>query len=559
MKLTRILILLLVVGIFSCEMEYKENPNEPTKTTPNTVFNHTVKATMDDLNALFFGGGRFSQVTVQYWQQAEYGDEDRYGYRESMRNYWEQFYYDLKNFKQVIDINTNPETKEQASAYGDNAAQIACSRIMMTYLFNEMTNVWGPIPYWSFGKKDNQDFQALKLADNPDLNQPKYVKEETIHEDMLSELKAAYDQLEGAQGFTSGDPIYGGNTAKWQKFANSLRLRIAVKIKDAMPQTAQTHIDDVLNNSGDYIKSNADNAVFVYGTADKNSAPYYYGVNVDKRRDFAMSNTLVTLMQGNNIMEIDRTIVKENPFDSIQDPRLPIYAKEKFEYEEKDTTRSDLSLYGGMPIVKNSDIAEEINWMSYPGRAIDDKPDYPEVLMEYAEVEFLLSELSQEGGKWDNAHYKDAVSANMNRWNSVDETYDISNIDNFVENELPDISSMTEADRKEHVMTQKYIAMYMQANLTFQEYRRTGQPEFLIKPGDVYGVYDAEEDTVYGNPITDENFKFEAIPDVNDLPYRMKYPAYETTLNEENNAEAIGWLSNGNVQNSPLIWDDAAN
>jgi hypothetical protein len=533
-------------------MEYKENPNEPTTTTPNTVFNHAVKASIDDLNDLFFGGGRFSQVTVQYWQQAEYGDEDRYGYRESMRQFWEDFYYDLKNFKKVIELNTNPETKDRASAYGDNAAQIACSRIMMTYLFNEMTNVWGPIPYWSYGQKDNKDFQALKIEDNPDLKSPKYVKQETIHEDMLNELKAAYDQLEGTEGFTSGDRIYGGNTAKWQKFANSLRLRIAVKIQDAMPQLAQTHINEV-TSSGDYMQSNEDNAVFIYGEADKNASPYYRGVNVDFRRDFAVSNTIVTLMQGNDIMDINRNIVSENPFDSIKDPRLPIYAKPKFEYEALDTNRSDFSLYGGMPIVKNSDIAEEINWMSYPGSAIDDKPDFPEVLMEYAEVEFLLSEINN----WDNTHYKNAVRANIQRWNQVEEgSYEITGIDNFVQNELPDISSMTTEQKKEHVLTQKYIAMYMQANLAFTEYRRTGQPEFLIQPGDEYGVYDAEKDTVFGNPISQDNFVFEAIPDINDLPNRMMYPAYEQTLNGENYKEARGWLSNGDALDSPLIWDN---
>ena len=548
MKLTKVLIILMVIGIVSsCEMDYKENPNEPTTTTPNTVFNHAVKATMDDLNDLFFGGGRFTQVTVQYWQQAEYGDEDRYSYRESMRQFWEDFYYDLKNFKKVIELNEDPATKDEASAYGDNAAQIACSRIMMTYVFNEMTNVWGPIPYWSYGSQDNDNFQALRLDNEPDQIYPQYVKQEVIHEDMLKELSEAYDQLEGTEGFTSGDNIYNGDTEKWQKFANSLRLRIAVKIQDALPSLAQTHIDEV-RNSGDYMQSNEDNAVFVYGTADKNSAPYYYGVNVDMRRDFAVANSFVTLLQGNDLVDMDGNSLSDNPFDGIKDPRLPIFAKPNSEGN-----------YVGMPIAEDSDIAALIDWKSYPGAAIDDKPDFPEVLMEYAEVEFLLSELDN----WESQHYENAVEANLKRWNNVDADHDISagvedfpTIEEYM-NQLPDISGLSAQERKEHVLTQKYIALYMQANQAYAEYRRTGYPQTLIEPGDEYGVYDPAKDTIYGDASQEgaAPFVFNPIPDLNDLPNRMQYPSYEQTLNGENYKEAREWLPNGDAQDSPLIWD----
>lgn len=542
MKITKILILLIVIGITSCEVDYYEDPNEPVETTPNTVFNHAVKQTMDHLNALFFGGGRFSQVTMQYWQQSEYGDEDRYAYRESMREYFEQFYYDLENFRRVIELNTDDETKGEASAYGDNDAQIACARIMMTYLFNEMTNVWGPIPYWSYGGRDNEDFQALNLTGEGEIIYPAYVKEDVIHEDMLNELDEAYEQLEGTDGFTSGDRIYGGDTDKWQKFANSLRLRIALKIRGADAELADEHIDDVLDTDDDYIKSNEENAIFRYETSDKNSAPYYYGVNVGNRDDFAVGNAFMTLLQGNDIVDLDGNSLTDNPFDGLVDPRIPIFAKPNPDGN-----------YVGMPIAENSAVAGVIEWKSRAGAAIDDKPDFPEVLMEYAEVEFILSELND----WSNDNYKDGVRANMERWNGVDEETDISGeIDDYVD-DLPDISGLSEEERKEHVLTQKYIALYMQANTAFTEYRRTGYPQILVMPGFEYGVYDPAEDTIYGDDSGDdvEPFVFNPIPDLNDLPNRMKYPGYEQTLNGENYEEAVGWLENGNALDSPLWWD----
>ncbi|MFO7883163.1 MAG: SusD/RagB family nutrient-binding outer membrane lipoprotein [Kosmotogaceae bacterium] len=542
MKITKILILLIVIGITSCEVDYYEDPNEPVTTPPNTVFNHAVKQSMDHLNALFFGGGRFSQVTMQYWQQSEYGDEDRYAYRESMREYFEQFYYDLKNFKKVIELNVNDETREEASAYGDNDAQIACSRIMMAYLFNEMTNVWGPIPYWSYGGDDNEDFQALELDSDDQIIYPEYVTQEVIHGDILNELDEAYDQLEGTDGFVSGDRIYGGDTENWQKFANSLRLRIALKIKDVDSELAQTHIDDVMAD-GDYISNHEESAVFVYGTSDKNSAPYYYGVHVGNRDDFAVGNAFMTLLQGNDIVDMDGTSLTDNPFDGIEDPRIPIFAKPNPDGN-----------YVGMPIAEDSDVAAQIDWKSRAGSAIDDKPDFPEVLMEWAEVEFILSELND----WDNEHYKTGVRANMERWNGVDEETDISGeIDDFVDNQLPDISELTGAEQEEHVLTQKYIALYMQANTAFTEYRRTGYPQTLVKPGDEYGVYDPAIDTIYGDASQEgaEPFVFNPIPDLTDLPNRMRYPSYEQTLNGTNYNEAREWLENGDAQDSPLYWD----
>lgn len=543
MKITKILILLIVIGIASCETDYYDDPNEPESANPNTVFNYAVKSSLDHLNALFFGGGRFTQVTMQYWQQAEYGDEDRYAYRESMREYFERFYYDLENFRRVIELNEDPETKAIAATYGDNEAQIACARIMMAYLFNEMTNVWGPLPYWSYGGQDNEDFQALKLDSEDEIIYPKYVEESVIHEDILNELDEAYDQLEGTSGFNSGDRLYYGDTDKWQKFANSLRLRIALKIRDIDQTLADQHIDDVRNTDDDYIKSNEDNAVFVYGATDKNSAPYYYGVHVGMRRDFAVGNSFVTLLQGNDLVDTSGTSISDNPFTGVEDPRLPIYAK----------MNSD-SNYVGMPIAEDSDVAALIGWKSYPGRVIDDKPDFHEVLMEYAEVEFILSELDG----WDNTRYKDAVRANVERWNDLDAEQDISGeIDDFVNNQLDDISALTPEEQEEHVLTQKYIALYMQANTAFTEYRRTGYPKTLIMPGDEYGVYDPAKDTIYIDTYNDAPFVFDPIPDeiTNDLPSRMKYPNYEQTLNGENYKEARQWLDNGDALTSKLWWD----
>ena len=542
MKIIKAFIILLVITFASCDVDYYDNPNDPTTPPSNAVFNDAVFQIIDDTRSVWFGGGRFTLVTMQYWHQSEYGDEDRYGYRESMREYWEDFYYNLENLRQVIVLNEDPATRDAASAYGHNEAQIACTRIMMSYMFNIMADTWGAIPYWSYGTQDEQ-FQALRITGEDEILSPAYAPQEKIYADLLSELQGAYQQLNNlpanASGFTSGDNIYDGDIDKWMKFANSLRLRIAMKVREANQSLGQQHIDDVIN-SGVHFTSNEDNAIFQYETVDKNSAPAYNQWYVGNRSDFAVGNAFIQLLKGENVPDHDGNPLTDNPFLGTQDPRLQIYAQDNNQTSYPYGSRNpDIGDYVGMPIAENSAIAAAFVWESLPGTAIIERPDFEMTLMEYAEVEFILSELNG----WDQTHYEDGVRASMEKWNNMDSEHDISgDIDTYIAN-LPAASETT-------VLAQKYIALYMEPTTAWSEYRRTNTifPDILVMPGDQYSVYVPSIDSTF-------NYQFNPISDVTDLPFRMRYPQQEQTLNADNYQEAVGWLENGDTQRSRLWWD----
>ena len=90
MKVFKTIIVIALLAFTACDVDYYTNPNEPTTPPSSAVFNHAVDQIVTDTRDVWFAG-RFTTVTMQYWQQSEYGDEDRYGYRESMREYWEDF------------------------------------------------------------------------------------------------------------------------------------------------------------------------------------------------------------------------------------------------------------------------------------------------------------------------------------------------------------------------------------------------------------------------------------------------------------------------------------
>jgi hypothetical protein len=109
-----------------------------------------------------------------------------------------------------------------ATKFGANANQIATARIMKAYLYWTITDRWGDMPY----------FEALKGSANLS---PKYDTQEAIYKDLLKELKEAIRPFQSAGTKVQGDIIYGGDVTKWQKFANSLRMLIALRTSKVYP------------------------------------------------------------------------------------------------------------------------------------------------------------------------------------------------------------------------------------------------------------------------------------------------------------------------------------
>lgn len=164
-------------------------------------------------------------------------------------------------------------------------------------------------------------------------------------------------------------------------------------------------------------------------------------------------------------------------------------------------------------------------WNIYNAQNIVLHADATVILMDYAEVCFILSEL----GNWDQAQYDAGVMASLEYWGA-----DADATAAYVA-ELP-------AANAETVMTQKYIALYMNGYEAWAEWRRTGYPKSIIQVGDLTGP------TVAGTAIT-----FTAI--VGDaIPRRLTYPAQEYTINQAN-VEAAASTIGGDQFSTKLIWD----
>ena len=202
-----------IVGISmafaGCTGDFDNMNTDPNNPTPGSV---------DPKFQLIFIQGRGIPYANQ-WQQidqlmistlCEYSAND--GLSASDYNIDSRYIDDLWNLSYTVLTNANSliSANEDKPIY-NNVVQMA--RIWKAYVMLRLTNCIGDVPY-------------SEAAD--DIDQPKYDTQKDIYYTIFDELKDAVSKLDesAANNVGSYDLIYGGDAAKWKKFANSIRLRM---------------------------------------------------------------------------------------------------------------------------------------------------------------------------------------------------------------------------------------------------------------------------------------------------------------------------------------------
>ncbi len=263
-----------------------DNPNGPTDVQPPSMLSNAIQTVVNRVdgpnnNLDTRGGG----LWVQYYAEIQYRDEDKYIVRPGVDGEWGMYSGPLEDFQRMINKGVAAGVPNWE----------AVGRIMKSYVFSVMTDAMGDIPY-------SEAFQERALLT------PKYDTQQAIYTALFADLAKASQQIDPAGiGFGSGDIMYGGDMTTWRKFANSLRLRLAMHLTKVAPATAQS--EALAAVTAGVFASNDESAQLMYLPSAPNQNPVYTNVHVDKRDDYGMSKTLVDSMR------------------SWNDPRLPIYAQ----------------------------------------------------------------------------------------------------------------------------------------------------------------------------------------------------------------------------------------
>lgn len=523
------IVLFLFVGCTKNFENINTDPYSPAKIPPQYLLTSAEKVLMAFLWDEWWNG-RFGNLYAQYFSQTSYTDESRYSPRDGvLNNYWVYFYAGrdaavdgtlngggMEDLQRIIELNTDPETAGEASASGNNNNQIAIAHILKVWMFQILTDTWGDIPYT----------EALL---GKEYEQPAYSLQENIYDGLFEELNNAISIMDmQSTNAIQGDMIYGGDMMKWKKFANSLKMRLGMRLSNVDAAKAQAKIAEAFPGA---FTSNADNAHFPFLSGVPNNNPL--NENQKTRQDFGVAKTLMDHML------------------TLEDPRVGFYAN-------KSVANQD---FVGFPYGMSNDEATPLSNddFSMPGNIVY-APTAPGFYMNYDEVLFIMAEAAYRygiGDKTAQEYYEDAIAASMEMWNMLRDNTPTSwyRIDDAstLERTLPDpiteqmISeyllgegvAWDDAKALELIGTQKYIALFPQGLQGWFEWRRLDHPK-LLEPGETVSGpgYEYTFSPLQGSAI----------------PRRMYYPSNEQSRNQASYEAAVA--SQGPDVFSTNVWWD---
>jgi len=456
-----------------------QNPNGPTDVTPPSILPSVIQTIVGGVNGVNSLNIRGGGLWVQYYSEIQYRDEDKYIVRSGTSGGWGFYNGGLEDAQRMIQ-------KGEAAAAPN---WTAVGRIVKSYMFSVMTDAMGDLPY----------SQAMK-ADT--ILHPVYDTQQAIYDSLFANLTLANTEFDfgaAATGFPTGDLIYKGSMLKWQKFANSLRLRLAMHLTNVDPAKAQAEAAAAV--AAGVFASNADNATLLYLATSPNRNPIYNDAR--GRDDYGMSKTFV------------------DSLTSWADPRLPVFSQ-----LNEDTIVANRK-YQGLSNGLNDGEGPSLIYISRIGAFWRETASAPMDLLTYSEVQFLEAEAAERGWIPGSAatFYNKAISASFNHYGITDTTV----INAYLAQ--PRVAYTPGATGLTQIAYQKWVSLFMQGMESWTEVRRTQIPALIPGPRAVFGAGIATK-----------------------IPERLPYDDQEGVLNAANVAAAVaaqGFSASNDIQ-SPL-------
>ncbi|HWK02874.1 MAG TPA: SusD/RagB family nutrient-binding outer membrane lipoprotein [Puia sp.] len=433
-----------------------------------------------------------TDLIAQYWTETTYTDESNYnlGNRDIPKNFWTRLYnLALNNFVQAKKL-----IPTDVSDAGTVKNELIMTDIMEIYTYYYLVNTFGNIPYSQANNIDKYPF-------------PAYDDAKTIYADLLTRLDTCIAGLDAASGsFGTADLLYSGDVPSWKTFANSLKLKMAMLIADTDPTTAKTKVGEAV--AAGVFQSDSTDAILRYTNTTPNTNPIWVDVIQSNRNDYVIAKTLL------------------NPMVTLNDPRRSAYYTNEHSGSDIGGTVGDNNTWNNY---------SNIYWGKITGTIVD--PAAPSVLLDYAEVSFLLAEAVERGfiGGSAATYYNNAVTASIEYWGG-------SAAKAAAYLAQPDVAyatapggvgvgtigstgvSTTSVHWKQAIGMQKYLALYIRGLDAWTEIRRLQYPAMAT-------------------PTTPKS----------PFPWRYTYPSNEQTANGDAYKAAAAAIG-GDAVTTKLFW-----
>jgi hypothetical protein len=464
----------LAVGILffssGCTKNYKDvntNKNSIATVTPAVIpflFTHAEDIATVSQAHYQVAQNLFADQYCQYFAcEATYFGSDRLAINQNwVGDNFNPYYTDVLPQLQTIFANTDSTSAEHAMA-----------EVIWVLTFMKATDYWGPIPYFQAGTVETS---------------VPYDPQDKIYADFFSRLDqaiAVLTPLAGTNAYGTYDLIYKGDVSHWITFANSLRLRLALRVSKVDPATAQREAEASVA-AGVMTASPADDAFVTRSTVggDINGLSTMSDWN-----EFRMSATMASVLKGYQDPRIGQYFV---PTANSGNPNPAVISN----YQG---LRNGLSI-AQQTLAQNLAAANSHQgprWSSTGvtvGGTIVGLASYtntPQNIMESAECYFLRAEGAMLGWNMNGqpqALYEAGITQSMAQWGitgSAVTTYIASNatpmpshaytpdgVDTAVSN-VPIAWSADPTMHLKQIMTQKWLALYPDGLEAWADYRRS--------------------------------------------------------------------------------------
>jgi hypothetical protein len=490
MKFSNIIyiMLLFTAGMSSCKKGFEKTNTDPNG-TPNALPQQLLApALVNTVSANMLRNRNFNNELMQVTVDASDAEGRVFRYdvkRTWADNTWNAWYTQLVNFKDIYDISSKPETFSKT--------YMGISLVCQAWVYSLLTDTYGDVPY----------SQALQGKDGN--FSPAFDKQQDIYLDLFKKLEQADTLLAAAPNvLAASDPVFNGNAAKWQKFGNSLYLRLLLRIsgKSEASANAIAKIKDILlTNAAKYpiMASNDDSAILRWTGTGYLTSPFVGGVREQDWRAPDIAEFFI------------------NNLNKWQDPRLTLGRFSIAAYQGS---------YAGVPsgYAPGEAIVRKSYFLSTTSPTTLMTEPLMGNIMNYSELQFIMAEAAAKN--WipspAEGYYKNGVLAGITLWTSLF----VTPIDKYLADaDLTWDDAATLDQKMEMIHLQKYYSLFGTDFQQWFEYRRTGHP---ILPK--------------GNGLVNGGV----------MPARLNYPVYVQSSNPDNYKTAVA--VQGPDEINTMVW-----
>ena len=554
----KFLIPLVAMVTVSCKkfLDINTDPNNPVSVEVSKLL-PTTQRTLADALSMDEQNGGLSEILAVYTHQMSTREEaDKYGITGvdvNIQTAWSKLFSSSANPGTVFPVYgvlQNLEDIIKKATEAGNLRYAGIAKILKAYTYSVAVDVFGDVPF----------SEANKLKEG--ILHPKFDDDAAVYESLFALINSGIADLNNntapnPQVPGTDDLIYGGNTARWIKAANTIKLKLYTQIRKVKNVTAEVN---ALLTGGNLISQTSESFLMPYGpngsTDDRNPgfytyfatqrsnhvSPWFYEIlkgynpriftnNPDPRIRYYIYNQVNATQ---NPREGNQTEYRDGPFVSIY-----------FGSVGPDRDRSQqntISLFGIYPVGGKYDdgTATVANANSGTGAA-------PYRFITYADRLYLEAELISTGVVTGDAKAKlsQAMAESFKQVDYVITTYvkptqtvpalvGSAAVASYTDNVIAEYDVASTEKKLEIIMTQKWLSSVGSAVDQYTDIRRTGYPVVFDPSNPAMAPGGRVQPPINGDPVNPGAQK--SVPVQLSRTFALALPWFQTELESNPNA-----------------------